>query len=69
MQAAVVADAMVVSQPAIRLEDLVFADFSLAGPVATELLQNLRHLLYDGGRFSGGGGRHTGACMSTVPTP
>ena len=49
--AAVVADTMVITQPAIRLEDAAAADWSLSGPVASSLLQTLRHLLYDGGIF------------------
>ncbi|CAE7401950.1 unnamed protein product [Symbiodinium sp. CCMP2592] len=47
--AALVADTMVITQPAIRLEDAAAADWSLSGPVASELLQTLRHLLYEGG--------------------
>ena len=51
VSAAVVADALVASQPALRLDDKAAADFALAGPAAAELLQTLRALLDEGGLF------------------
>ena len=49
--AAVVADAMMAFQPAIRLEDAAAADFSLSAVEAAKLKQTLWALLYHGGIF------------------
>ena len=49
--AAVVADAMMAFQPAIRLEDQAAADFSLSGVEAAKLKQTLWALLDNGGIF------------------
>ena len=67
VQASVVADALVVSQPALRLEDKAAADWSLSGPVASELLQTLKHLLHDGGIFlEEAEGTLTHSCLRSI---
>ena len=49
--AAVVADALMAMQPALRLEDAACADYALSGPAAAELRQHLHALLVEGGLF------------------
>ena len=51
VSAAVVADALIACQPALRLEDSAAADFSLSGVEAARLKQTLWALLHNGGIF------------------
>ena len=49
--AAVVADAVLASQSALRVEDSASADFAISGPAAAEVRQRLEALLLHGGLF------------------
>ena len=49
--AAVVADALLASQSALRVEDSASADFAISGPAAAEVKQRLKALLLRGGLF------------------
>lgn len=51
VSAAVLADSLVASQPALRLEDEASADYALSGPAAAELKMSLEALLLHGGLF------------------
>ncbi|CAE7033689.1 unnamed protein product [Symbiodinium sp. CCMP2592] len=51
VSAAVVADSLIASQPALRVEDEASADYALSGPAAAELKMSLEALLLHGGIF------------------
>ena len=51
VSAAVLADSLIASQPALRLEDEASADYALSGAAAAELKMSLEALLLHGGLF------------------